>query len=153
MTSGTSRTLAHHGKVSSSRTAAISAHPKRLPRAQTLGRKEHRDRAIEERLVLGIGGGAGGMSPDGVNWRELHGLHELPLVGRIGDGEVQVRLGRHVEKRHLYRSERLFHVPAEAGRPADVVPLPRVYLQDQVVRVLRAGESLREGRDVLLERG
>src|SRR5579885_2750667 len=92
------------------------------------------------------------MSPQRWNGHETHGRHELRLVLRVAEREVEIRLRRHVEKGHLDGTERTLDVAPEPWRRPDIVLLPGPRLQDHVVRVRARKEVAAKGLHVLLER-
>src|SRR6185503_18520001 len=113
------------------------------------------DLRVDEVVVGGVAAAAGGMTPQRRDRRELDAADELALVARVAERKVQIRLARHVEQRNLNGAQRLLVIAVEAGRVADVVPLPGARLRDQVVRVahgVAAGPLLDHRVDALPSR-
>src|SRR5215469_3715737 len=68
--------------------------------------------------------------------------NEPSLISRVALRKVEVRLGRHIEKRNLDRPQRPLRVSVESWSTSNVVMLPGPALQNQIVRI-RARNKIR----------
>src|SRR5262249_50453912 len=108
--------------------------------------------AFDKVVVGGVASSARQVATQRGNGHDLYLSDELTLVLDVTDWEVQVRLTGHVEHRNANRPEGAFDIAALTGRSADVVPLPRARLCDEIVSIPRLPEAglLREK---VLQRG
>lgn len=118
-----------------------------------LGGEELGDGFVEEFGVGGVAGGAGGVAPEGGDGFEGDGGHEGGFVFGVGEGEVEVGFGGHVEEGDFDGAEGGFDVVIEGGSAADVVLFPGAALEDEVVRVGAGNEVVSESVQYLFEGG
>src|ERR1700722_20829377 len=121
-----------------------------LPSARSLAYcQEVGDVLVEEFSIRRIAGSAGRVSPERRNRHQGDSGNERRLIPRVADGEVEIGLRGHVEKRNLDGAECALHVSVETRSGSYVVLLPGARLQNVIVGI--GGKRRAESVHHLLE--